>query len=173
MGEGSEVRLSNPPEAMLQAHYDEFRRVARAVIHADQLGQHLQPTELAHEAALRLIPLRRLDLKGRTHFLSLAARVMRQVLVDEARRFRAAKRQAPPVLTQWSDEGGIVDLEELDLALSRLEQVDAGKANIIEQRVFAGLTIEEIAELSGVSASTVKRQWRVARAWLVNELGRG
>lgn len=163
----------NPPSAMLAAHYDEFRRIARAVLYADDVGQHLQPTELAHEAALRLIKLQRIDLKGRTHFLSLAARVMRQVLVDEARKFRAAKRQAPPILTQWNDEGGVVDLEHLDLALTRLEAIDPSKASIIEQRVFAGLTVEEIAEVSGVSESTVKRQWRVARAWLVNELGRG
>lgn len=158
---------------MLEANYGEFRRIARAVLYADDVAAHLQPTELAHEAALRMIRLKRLDLKGRTHFLSLAARVMRQVLVDEARRFRAAKRQAPPVLTQWNEEGSVVDLEHLDLALTRLEAIDPIRAAIIEQRVFAGLTIEEIAEVSGVSESTVKRQWRVARAWLVNELGRG
>lgn len=161
------------PAGFLAEHYPEFRRIARSVMYGDNAAQRLQPTELAHEAAMRLIRLQRLDLKGRTHFLSLSARVMRQVLVDEARKLRAAKRNAPPLMTEWRDESGarVVDLEDLDFALSRLEQVDAAMASIIEQRIFAGLTIDEIAAASGVSESTVKRQWRIARAWLVNELG--
>lgn len=159
---------------MLEEHYDAFRKLARNVLRGEAVASHIQPTELAHEAAMRLIKLQRLDLNGRTHFLSLSARVMRQVLIDEIRKYRARKRQAPPIHTLWPDQigDGSVDLEQLDLALIRLETADPGKAAIVEQRIFAGLTIEEIAQVSGVSESTVKRQWRVARAWLVNELGR-
>lgn len=158
--------------AMLAEHYDEVRRIARAILNGDSAAQRMQPTELANEAALRLIQLHRLDPKGRTHYLSISARVMRQVLVDEARKFRAAKRQAPPVMTQWQADGyaATTDIEALDRALIKLEGIDPDKAKLVEQRIFAGLTVEEIAELSGMSESTVKRQWRVARAWLIDEL---
>ncbi|RYZ13400.1 MAG: sigma-70 family RNA polymerase sigma factor, partial [Alphaproteobacteria bacterium] len=117
--------------------------------------------------------LDRLDFKGRTHFLSLSARVMRQILIDEIRRMRAAKRQAPPVSTQLPPELGAqsIDLEDLDRALAKLELVAPDHARLVEQRYFAGLTLEEIADIDGVSVRTVKRQWRAARAWLVAELG--
>jgi len=161
-----------PLDAMVEEHYAEFRRIARSLLRADNVAQHVQATELAHEAVLRMIRLDRMNLDGRTHFLSLAARVMRQVMVDEARRMRASKRQAP-MGTAWPDQPteAPIDLEDLDIVLRRLEAVDPDKARIIEQRIFVGLTIEEIAEFSGLSESTVKRQWRVARAWLIHELG--
>ena len=134
----------------------------------------VNPTELAHEAALRIFKLERMDVGGRTHFLSLAARIMRQVLIDEVRRHRAAKRQAPPTATQWPGEPDepVFDLETFDAALSRLQQSDPERAWVVEQRFYAGLTLEEIAAVSGRSESTVKRQWRVARAWLVEHLSR-
>jgi len=94
--------------------------------------------------------------------------------MDEVRRMRAAKRQAPQVATQWPGEANSsLDLEALDAALSRLEQIDPERAQLVEKRFFAGLTIEEIAEEQGISPSTVKRQWRAARAWLAAELTRG
>ncbi len=169
--EGS-PEASNAPANMLDRYYKEYRQLARKVLGNDSAAQRIQPTELAHEAAIRLFKLERMDIAGRTHFLSLSARVMRQVLLDEVRRFRAAKRQAPPVMTQWNAEPSPqpFDIEDFNEALSRLEEVDPEKARIVEQRFFAGLTIEEIAEQSGVSESTVKRQWRVARAWLLDEL---
>lgn len=161
-----------PLDAMVEEHYAEFRRIARSLLRADNVGQQVQATELAHEAVLRMVRLDRMNVDGRTHFLSLAARVMRQVMVDEARKMRASKRQTP-IVTAWPDQSmeSTIDLEDLDIALRRLEEVDPDKARIIEQRIFVGLTIEEIAEFSGLSESTVKRQWRVARAWLINELG--
>lgn len=161
------------PSRMLEAYYDDYRRVARSVLARDSASERVNPTELAHEAAIRIFKLERMDVGGRTHFLSLAARIMRQVLIDEVRRHRAAKRQAPPTATQWpgGDAGEpAFDLEAFDDALTRLQESDPERAWIVEQRFYAGLTLEEIAAVSGKSESTVKRQWRVARAWLIEQL---
>lgn len=162
-------------DRLLARYYDEFRGVARRVLRDDAAQLALQPTDLAHEAALRILKLDRIDWQGRTHFLALSARVMRQVLLDEVRRFRAAKRQAPPVTTQWYDEPSVtttsLDVEALDAALTRLEAIDPGRARVVELRFFVGLSLEEIAAEQGISESTVKRQWRSARAWLLKELG--
>lgn len=158
---------------MLETHYAEFRRVAAGVLNGSAQALQLQPTELAHEAVLRLSRLNRIDVAGRTHFLSLSARVMRQILIDEVRKMRARKRQAPPVNTLWP-EGELnvgIDIEALDRALNRLEEVSPEYASLVERRFFVGLTLEEIAALDGVSVATLKRQWRSARAWLVAELG--
>lgn len=162
------------PAEMLERYYSEYRQLARHVLGRDSAAAYIQPTELAHEAALRIFKLERMDIAGRTHFLSLSARVMRQVLIDEVRRFRAQKRQAPQVLTQWNSEPSPAnfDIEDFNEALTRLESIDPERARIVEQRFFAGLTVEEIAAVTGVSESTVKRQWRVARAWLLDELSR-
>ena len=162
-------------ERLLSLHYDEFRRLARKVLDGDAAKLQIQPTDLAHEAAIRVLRLDRMDVNGRTHFLALSARVMRQTLMDEVRRHRAAKRSAPPVLTLWMNPGSAppaaLDLEALDEALVRLAQVDGELASLVEKRFFAGLTIEEIAAQSGLSESTVKRRWQMARAWLLNDLG--
>lgn len=163
------------PARMFERYYDDYRAVARAVLARDSARDRIQPTELANEAALRLFKLERMDVSQRTHFLSLSARVMRQVLIDEVRRHRAQKRQAP-VLTEWPgaepEESGNFDLENFDAVLNRLQEADPERAWVVEQRFYAGLTLEEIAEVSGRSLSTVKRQWRVARAWLLEELSR-
>lgn len=160
-------------DALLRAHYDEFRKVAGRVLNGDAQALQIQPTDLAHEAVIRLSGLDRLDFKGRTHFLSLSARVMRQILIDEIRKMRAAKRQPPPVSTELPPELGArsIDLEDLDRALTKLEGVAPEYARLVDQRYFAGLTLEEIADIDDVSVRTVKRQWRAARAWLVAELG--
>lgn len=160
-------------DALLRAHYNEFRKVAGRVLNGDAAALQIQPTDLAHEAVIRLSGLDRLDFKGRTHFLSLSARVMRQILIDEIRKMRAAKRQAPPVSTELPPELGAqhIDLEDLDSALQKLEIVAPHYAKLVDQRYFAGLTLEEIAEIEDISVRTVKRQWRAARAWLVSELG--
>lgn len=160
-------------QRLVAEHYDEFRRVARGVLNGDAVALQIQPTDLAHAAAIKMFKLNRVEVQGRTHFLSLSARIMRQILMDEVRRMRAAKRQAPPVSTQWPGEAtSSLDLEALDAALARLEDIDPERARLVEQRFFAGLTIEEIAEEQGTSPSTVKRQWRAARAWLAAELTR-
>lgn len=159
---------------MLAQYYDEYRRIARALLSRDAAAAVIQPTELAHEAAMRIMQLDRMEVADRAHFLSLAARVMRQVLIDEVRRHRARKRQAP-VMTQWPGETEApgFDLADFDDALARLQAVDPERAWVVEQRFYAGLTLEQIAVAGGRSESTVKRQWRVARAWLLEELSRG
>lgn len=162
-----------PPGMLVEQYYSEFRRLARQVLGRDSAASYIQPTELAHEAAIRLFRLDRMNVNGRTNFLSLSARIMRQVLIDEVRRFRAQKRQAPPVLTQWpgaEKAPAPIDIEDFHEALGRLEAIDPGRAKIVEMRFFGGMTIEEIAARTEVSESTVKRQWRVARAWLIDEL---
>jgi len=173
---GLEQPPKNAPamaDAFLAAHYDEFRRVAAGVLNGDAQSLQIQPTDLAHEAVIRLSGLNRMDVNGRTHFLSLSARVMRQILIDEVRKMRARKRQAPPVNTLWPESDGAspIDLEDLDRVLTKLETASPDHARLVERRFFVGLTLEEIAEVDGVSVATLKRQWRAARAWLVAELG--
>lgn len=173
-GQGEKAcELGVARDALLRAHYDEFRRVAGRVLNGDAATLKIQPTDLEHEAVIRLSGLDRLEFKGRTHFLSLSARVMRQILIDEIRRLRAAKRQPPQVSTELPPEMGAMslDLEDLDRALNKLEKVAPDHARLVDRRYFAGLTLEEIAEVDGVSVRTVKRQWRALRAWLVAELG--
>jgi RNA polymerase sigma factor (TIGR02999 family) len=159
-------------EALLARHYDEFRRLARRVLNGDGPRLQIQPTDLAHEAAIRLLRIEDLGLTGRTHFLALSARVMRQTLLDEVRRVRAKKRQAPGVMTMWPGDDNLapVDIEDLDRALDELTAASPERSRIVELRFFAGLTIEEIAEHLGESESTVKRKWRAARAWLLERL---
>lgn len=173
-GDGEAEAAPGWPRRMLDRYYRDYRQLARSVLARDNAALHLQPTELAHEAAIRLFRLERMNVAGRTHFLSLSARVMRQVLIDEVRKHRAQKRQAPPVMTEWSDPGSaaLFDIEAFDAALAKLESADPDRARIVEQRFYAGLTIEEIAAVSGQSESTIKRHWRVARAWLIDELTR-
>lgn len=163
-------------EKLLALHYQEFRGVARRVLNGDADRLHIQPTELAHEAAIRIMGLNRLDLHDRTHFLALSARVMRQTLIDEVRRHKALKRQPPEILTQWIDPSAaappVMDLDVFDDTLNRLAQVDPDRARVVELRFFAGLTLEEIAATLEISESTVQRRWRSARAWLLKELER-
>lgn len=164
--------LANP-ERLLTLYYQDLRKIAHNLLYQDNASALLQPTELAHEAAMRLMKLERIDWQSATHFLATAARVMRQALIDEVRKANAQKRRDAPLMTQWPDaaptETGF-DLEALDQALTRLESVSPERAKIVELRLFAGLSIEEIAAVQGVSERTVKRQWQVARIWLSAEL---
>jgi RNA polymerase sigma factor (TIGR02999 family) len=165
---------SKSRDELLSLHYDEMRRVARRVLNTDSAKLQMQPTDLANEAAIRLLKLDRIDWQSRTHFLALSARVMRQVLLDEVRRLKASKRQAPPILSGFVQDGHdaahVLDLEAFDAALTRLFDVDAELARVVELRFYVGMTIEEVAFSEQISESTVKRQWRAARAWLLKEL---
>lgn len=163
---------SGGQQGLLARHYEEFRLLARRVLSSDGGKLQIQPTDLAHEAAIRLMRLDHLSIADRAHFLALSAKVMRQTLLDEVRRARARKRQAPGLLTMWPDgEGGApVDIEALDEALRELAGISPERARIVELRFFAGLTMEEVAVELGESESTVKRRWRVARAWLLDRL---
>jgi len=159
-------------ETLLALHYQEFRTVARRVLCDDGRRLAMQPTDLAHEAALRILKLTRIDWRDRSHFLALSARVMRQTLIDEVRRFNAAKRQTPEVTT-WldgPDSPRALPIERLDDALSALFAIDADRAQVVELRFYGGLSMAEIAHETGVSESTVERRWRSARAWLLSEL---
>lgn len=164
--------LSNP-DRLLALYYQDLRGIAQRILRQDNAAALLQPTELAHEAAMRLMKFERMDWQSVTHFLATAARVMRQALIDEVRRALAQKRQDGRLLTAWPDAAPTdtgIDLEALDRALTRLEAISPDRARVVELRIFAGLSIEEIAAVQGVSERTVKRQWQVARIWLTAEL---
>jgi RNA polymerase sigma factor (TIGR02999 family) len=173
----SEARAGSQPcrERLLEMCYSELRLIARRMLSNDSSANRLQPTELANEAALRVLKLDRMEWRDRAHFLATAATVMRQALIDEVRRFRAGKRQAPAVITTWVDTGIAtvdVDLERLDRSLSRLAEVSPERARLVELRFFVGLNIDSTAELLSISPATVKRQWDAARAWLLRDLNR-
>lgn len=154
--------------------YPELRALADRQLRGERANHTLQPTALVNEAYLRLSGLERMDWQDRAHFVRMAARVMREVLVDHARRRQAAKRDGGHRVTltglDLADEGGNLDALALDTALTRLEQIDPDKARVVELRYFGGLTIEETAEAMGSSPATVKRHWQSARAWLFDAL---
>jgi len=153
--------------------YAELKRLARIQFSGDRPGHTLQPTALVNEAWLKLIQTERVEWRDRAHFMAVAARVMRQILVDSGRRKRAAKRQVPgPTTVRLGEAEGsaIVDLVALDEALHRLEELDAAQARVVELRYFGGLTIPETAEVLDVSVATVNRSWRTARSWLFVQL---
>lgn len=161
---------------LLELCYNELRQLARRMLAGDSASIRLQPTDLVHDAVLRLLRLDRMEFVDRTHFLATAATVMRQALLDEVRRFRAQKRQTPAKVTTWLDSGVAtveLDLELLDRSLTRFSEVSPERARLVELRFFAGLTIDETAGTLGISPATVKRQWDAARAWLLRDMFRG
>jgi RNA polymerase sigma factor (TIGR02999 family) len=140
-------------------------------------GHTLQPTALVHEAFLRLINQSQVDWRNRAHFFGAAARLMRQILINHAEARQAGKRggAAERVSLNDADHSAVVheiDLIALNEALANLERIDPQQARIVELRYFSGLTVEEVAEVIGVSSATVKREWSTARAWLRRELSR-
>jgi RNA polymerase sigma factor (TIGR02999 family) len=158
--------------------YQELRRVARARLRAEPPGHLFQTTALVHEAYLRLVQIDRMGVRDRAHLLSLAARLMRQVLVDVARKRRSVKRGGDAILVSLSDaslpvESPALDELALDKALGELTTVDPRLSRVVELKFFAGLSIGEAAEALGVSTATVERDWTVARAWLYERLSRG
>lgn len=161
-------------ERIVPLVYDELHRMAQNKLRIERCGHTLQPTALVHEAYLRMIHQRQPDYQGRTHFLAIAARVMRQILVDHSRRVNAVrrggeKRPLDEVLNfAATDEREILDL---DIALTRLEEHDAIMAQLIEMRYFGGLTAEESASLTKLEVPDVRRRLRVAQAWLAREMG--
>lgn len=162
-------------DQLLPLVYGELRRIARRQLRRERAGHTLQPTALVHEAYVRLVGQGRVDWQSRAHFFGVAAQVMRRILVDNARRHKAEKRggglqfepldEAAPAVTPDA-----ISVLTLDQALGRLEAVDRDLARLVELRAFGGLTIEEAAQVLNVSASTAKREWRTARAWLTREL---
>jgi len=160
-------------DALLPAVYEEMRRLAAANMRFERPGHTLQPTALVHEAYLRLVMAPDLTVQDRAHFMVLAARAMRRVLTDHARRRHAAKRGEDPVQVTLTDLAAVpksVAADDLDAALESLAKMDERQAQVVELRFFGGLTVEEVAEVLGVSAGSVKRDWTHARAWLYREL---
>ena len=155
--------------------YDELRRIARNQVRRERPGQTLQPTALVHEAWLRLMSSQKLSPENRAHFLGIAANAMRQILVERARARNAQKREGKRHrLTldegMLRDAGRPIDVEALDEALIRLAESHPEYARIVELRFFAGLTVEEAADVLNISPATLKRRWTLAKAWLLREL---
>ena len=165
-------------EALMARVYDELRLLARSYVRRERHDLTLQPTALVHEAYVRLLPQRALPWENRSHFFGVAAAMMRRVLVDHARRRRAAKRDGlanyPVTISRIAAAGPAVEkVNVIDLhdALTELAELDARQAKIIEMRYFAGLSIEAVAEVMNLSPATVKREWATGRLWLRRRLG--
>jgi RNA polymerase sigma factor (TIGR02999 family) len=155
--------------------YNELRNVADAYLRREQPDHTLQATALVNEAYLRLIGQRHGRWEGRRHFYGIAARLMRQVLVEHARKHNAEKRGGGRVAVTLEHYKGASSTPDVDIiavheALERLSRFDAQQARIVELRFFGGLSIEEAAKTLGVGHATVEREWAMARAWLRNEL---
>lgn len=164
-------------EELVPLVYKELRDIARYHLQRERPGHTLQSAALVHEAYLRLLDQRPFETENRAHFLAVASRLMRQILVDYARSHGAAKRgadrkvelDASLVLPQVKN----TDVIALDDALSDLAKLDEQQSRIVELRFFGGLAIEDIAEVLNISPSTVKRDWNVAKAWLTRQMKKG
>lgn len=162
-------------DRLLPIFYNELRRIAGGVLRNERPGHTLQPTALVHELYARLLGQQQPDYRSRAHFLGLAAGVMRQILIDHARGRRAAKRGGaqPKISLDEAMDAGAVSAPEIvavDDALCELERRDPRKAKLIEMRFFGGLTAEDSAEVLDLPVNTVRRQLRIAQAWLQCEL---
>ncbi len=163
-------------EQLLPVVYDELHRLAERMMRSEQIAHTLQPTALINEAFLRLAGSENADWEGRAHFVRVAARAMRHVLVDHARRKRSDKRgggQRAATLDEanFAAAAQADELLAVNEALDGLAEADPQLGQIVEMRLFAGLTHEEIAKTMDVSVRTVERGWRTARAWLIREMG--
>jgi len=166
------------PEAearLMELTYRELRKIAAGHMRRERSAHSLQTTDLVHEAYLKLVGQAATPWRDRAHFFQVAAHVMRQVLIDRARKRHAGKRGGgvPEISLDRAldiaeaESGNLLALEE---ALSRLQNVDGRQSQVVEMRFFAGMSEDEIAEVLGVSARTINREWRMARAWLYKEL---
>jgi RNA polymerase sigma factor (TIGR02999 family) len=170
---GDEAALA----ALIPLVYDELRRLAAHHLRRERPGQTLQATALVHDVYLRLLQDSHLSWQSRAHFFGIAARSMRQILIERARARGAAKRGGDRVRVTFDPELVVtvpessIDLEALDDALTRLAALDPDLARVVEVRFFGGLSIEETAEALSVSPATIKRRWTLAKAWLARDLG--
>jgi RNA polymerase sigma factor (TIGR02999 family) len=175
---GARARRAEPPSALIDMIYRELRVIAGAVVRSGKRrSDSLQPTDLVHAAYVKLVDPARVTLNDRLHFFALAAKVMRQILVDHARRGAAMKRGGNAARVTMSVSlmrAATVELDVLDLhdALRDLASLDERQSHVVELRYFAGLEVAETAEVLGLSTATVEREWRAARAWLRSRLTR-
>ncbi len=156
--------------------YQELHQIAARQFGRERREHTLQPTALVNEAYQRLAALERIDWQDRAHFCGVAARLMREVLVDHARRRQSIKRDGGERVTLFTNlpaQGQELDVLDLENALQRLEAIAPDKARIVELRYFGGLSIEETAEAMDLSPATVKRHWQIARIWLFDALSGG
>ena len=163
-------------ERLMPLVYEELRRLAASQLRAERRNHTLQPTALVHEAYMRLIGQRSVSWANRAHFFGIASRMMRRILVDHARRRGRNKRSPGTVYLDLGNSETVVadrtpELLALDDALTQLEKLDPQQARVVELRFFAGLSVEETAEVAGISTATVKREWATARAFLRHEIG--
>lgn len=173
-----ELRAGNQGVAdqLVPLIYQELRRIAGAQMRRERMGHTLQATAIVHEAYMRLVGEEDIQWQNRAHFFAIAARTMRRVLLDYARQKRADKRGGEGIRRVSLDAELLISSDRLDEVvaldevLQRLSDMDAQQGRIVELRFFAGLNVEETAEVMGTSPSTVKREWRLAKAWLDREL---
>jgi RNA polymerase sigma factor (TIGR02999 family) len=164
-------------DALLPLVYDELHRVAHRHLRNERPDHTLQSTALVHEAYFRPVGQDFPEWEGRTHFFAIAAQLMRQILVDYARRYRASKRGSGVCMLTLDDVVGLsrrkdVDVVALHDALNTLAELDPRQSRVVELRFFAGLSLEETAEALGIGTATVQRDWTAARAWLHREISR-
>jgi RNA polymerase sigma-70 factor (ECF subfamily) len=165
-------------DRLISLVYPELRRIARQYLDRRRAGESLESAVLANEAYLKLVRTGGIRCENRGHFLALCSQIIRRLLVDHARRRGFAKRGGDAVRVPMDEvlvaaEARGVEVLALDEALQKLAGVDARKSRVVELRYFGGLNIEETAEVLGVSTDTAKRDWRMARAWLIAELANG
>lgn len=164
-------------EALTPLVYSELRQLARRALRGERDDHTLQTTALVNEAFIRLVGHDRTQWQTRAHFAAVAAQAMRRILVDEARRRHAQKRPDPALRVELSDAFELPadtgELLALDDALTQLAALDARQARVVELKFFAGMEIDEIAQVLGISRVTVTRAWRLARGWLYQSLGPG
>ena len=158
-------------ERLVAAVYPELRAIAASHLRRERPGHTLQPTALVHELYLKLVDQRRVDWTDRTHFFAVAAKVMRRILVDHARRRKSEKRGGgvTPVTIGMAVDAAVeesFDVVALDVALENLEKIYPQQARVVELRFYGGLTIDETAQAMAVSPATISREWTMARAWL-------
>ena len=162
-------------EKLIPAVYQELRRMADRCLRGENAEHSLQPTALVHEAYLRLIDQTRVEWHNRAHFFGVAAQMMRRILIDHAKakhrakRGGAARKLSLEEIANYTRERAS-DLVALDEALKILAQMDERKSRIVELRYFGGLTVDETAQVLGVSDKTVMRDWNLAKAWLYQHL---
>ena len=164
-------------DALLPLVYEELRRLAHHHLRNERPDHTLQSTALVHEAYFRLVGQDFPQWESRTHFFAIAAQLMRQILVDYARRHRASKRGSGACMLTRDDAVALprrkdVDVVALDEALNTLAEVDPRQSRVVELRFFAGLSLEETSEVMGIATATVQRDWTAARAWLHREISR-
>ena len=165
------------PDELLPLVYDELRRLAHHYLKNERPHHTLQSTALVNEAYLRLVEQDLPKWESRAHFFAIAAQLMRQILVDYARRHRASKRGSGACMLELDDAAGLpqrksVDVIALDDALNTLSEIDPRQSRVVELRFFAGLSVEETSEVMGIATATVQRDWTAARAWLHREISR-